>query len=384
MHLYVLLLISAGGFFALVFASDPDSNRSIVMYLVAANIFIMGLLAIFSQILQATNQLKRYGIFNSADKVFFIFLLPLIAISSLNSYLFLALADITAKLILLIYIVVLHKEFLIGSVTDFKKALSEFFENIKCGSKLMLANVSGMLVLGTGRFVIEYFDSVENYAYYAFGVSMTNLALVATTALSIVIYPTLKRLPESNYLNYYNITSRRLLAFNCLLLFVYFPAVVFIKQAMPSYTPVIPYLNFLFAITILQGKMQLLNNTYYKAMRRESSMLTANLSSVFIAVLFSGIAYAATGKIESIAIAALVTMIYRVFASEWYLRKQMKDQSRSWGWLELLTLLAFIAPTSTLPLPLAAIITSTLLGIILYHLRSDLNGIFAILLGRIR
>lgn len=383
-HIYVLLLFIGSLIFAWIYSHDVDPNRRVIMYLVAANIVVMGLLAIFSQTLQATNQLKSYSIFNSADKLFFLLLLPALFLFQTDSYLYLAAADLGSKLFVLVFIFLLHKELLIGSCVRFGIALKETFDNIKAGSQLMIANVSGMLVLGTGRFVIEYFDSLDNYAYYAFGVSMTNLALVAITALSVVTYPTLKRLPESNYLGYYDTTNRRLFTFNCMMLFVYFPAVFFIEWVLPKYTSVIPYLNVLFAITALQGKMQLLNNTYYKAMRRETAMLKANFSSLLIVAVLSAVGYAVTRSIESIAYAALVTMIYRVHASERYLRRQMGGSMNGIFWLELFALTVFLSSTSLLRLHLAVLVCAAMLAACLFVMRKELESLIRLASGGTR
>lgn len=380
-RIYAFLLLVGSLAFAFGYSHDADPNRRIIMYLVAANIIVMGLLAIFSQTLQATNQLKSYSLFNSADKLFFILLLPPLVFFQIDSYLFLAATDLASKLFVLFFIIFLHRELLFGECEKFGIALKETLENIKAGSQLMIANVSGMLVLGMGRFVIEYFDSLDNYAYYAFGVSMTNLALVAITALSIVTYPALKRLPEANYLGYYDTINRRLFTFNCMMLFVYFPTVLFVEWVLPKYISVIPYLNYLFAITALQAKMQLLNNTYYKAMRRELAMLIANLSSLFIVMVLSAAGYALTHSIESIAYAALVTMVYRVHASERYLRRKMGDSTCGIIWLEWLALAVFLGATSLLRLNLAMLVSAALLGICLFVMREELRSILRLTRG---
>ncbi|NCU32581.1 MAG: hypothetical protein EOM23_06545 [Candidatus Moranbacteria bacterium] len=67
----------------------------------------------------------------------------------------------------------------------------------------MLANFAGMMVLGFGRFIIERFESVEVYGTYAFAISTINLVLVFITAVGLVIYPTLSRIDNHRYPNYF-------------------------------------------------------------------------------------------------------------------------------------------------------------------------------------
>lgn len=366
---------------AWVFSDDADPNRRIVMALVAANIVVMGILAIFSQLLQATNQFRRFSLFNAADKVFFLILLPGLIVLKIDSFTVLAAADLTAKVCLLGVFLVLHPEFIQGPKKDARSTIDEYFENVRAGIPLMIANVCGMLVLGAGRIVVEYFDTLDNYAYYAFGVAMTNLVLVGITALSVVSYPVLKRLSENDFFGYYNSANRKLFLFNCVMLLVYFPVVYVIDALLPKYQPVVPYLAVLFAITALQAKMQLLNNTFYKALRRESDMLLANASSLVIAVVLAAAGYAWTRSVEAIAWAALLTMIYRVYASERGLRCAMGGGFDGFAGYEAIALLVFLASTSLLPRVAALMSLALLLGGCLVLMRAELRSLLRLAKG---
>jgi len=365
---------------------EADEIRRIVMYLVVANVLVMGLLGAFALTLQATNQFKQFSILNASDKLFFILLLPLLLLLRIDSVLWLAGADLVSKLVVLAVMFFRYRQLFIGVSTNLGAALREARENVKAGGQLMIANISGMLVLGMGRVIIEYFDKIETYAYYAFGISMTNLALVAISAFSVVIYPTLKRLPEANQLHFYNYSNRRLFIFNILMLGAYFPVAHLIGWMLPKYLPVIPYLNVLFAITVLQGKMQLLNNTYYKLLRRESAMLVANISSLLIVTLLSTAAYALSRKVEAIAYAALLTMVYRVYSSERYLRRQMGDSGSCIGiaTLELAALTLFLTSTSLLGIDLALLSYVALLSGSLMYARDELTSSIRLISRKVR
>jgi O-antigen/teichoic acid export membrane protein len=383
-RIYTLWLLVASTLVAWYFSYDADPHRRVTMYLVAANVVVMGLLAVFSLTFQATNQLKRFGIFNAADKVFFLLLLPPLVIFRLDSFLYLMWVDLASKLFVLAVVLLAHKELFIGVGVKLKVALRESSANIRAGIQLMLANITGMLVLGFGRFIIEYQDTLENYAYYAFGVSMTNLALVAISAMSVVIYPSLRRLPQEHLLSFYDTINRRLFAFNVLMLGTYFPAVYAIEWLLPKYLPVVSYLNVLFAITALQAKMQLLNNTYYKALRRESAMFSANLSSLLLVIVLSVAAYAFFRSIEAIAYAAMVTMMYRVYSSERYLRRQMGGRAMGVVVLEVLALLVFLGVTSTLTFHQAFLAIMVLIGLALFGLRDEVRALIRLAVGGVR
>jgi hypothetical protein len=129
----------------------------------------------------------------------------------------------------------------------------------------------------------------------------------------------------------------------------YFPALAFIDFFATSYKPVIVFLNVMLVVTALQGKMQLVNNTYYKALRLENQMLVANLSSALMVALLAAVGYSWTHSILIIAYATLGTMVFRVYASELFLRHQMGEPFSFRPLSEGLVLGFFLAITSALP-----------------------------------
>jgi hypothetical protein len=94
--------------------------------------------------------------------------------------------------------------------------------------------------------------------------------------------------------------------------------------------------------------MQVLNNNYYKVLRFEGQMLRANLESLAGAVVLSVALYALNHSVMSIAIAALVTMVYRVYMSERFLRRAMGGAGGGKVLVEVLAYGLFISITSSL------------------------------------
>lgn len=317
-----MLAIGAAALVAFAYA-NTDPYRQVIFFAVAANVVIVGITANISLTLQATNQLKGYAFLNSADKVFFTLALIALFQDNFRTFEYLILADIGAKIFVMAILLYRYRHLFIGPLTRFSIGATEFGNSIGAGIQLMLANLMGMLVLGVGRIILEYFDTLDSYAHYAFAVSLANVVLMSVTALSIVIYPSLKRQAQENYLVYFNKTNAAYAAFALVMLAGYFPAIAFIDLFARQYLPVIDFLNAIFVITVLQGKMQLVNNTYYKALRLERPMLVANASSLLIATVLSAAGFMLTESILAIAYAALFTMLIRVYSSEIFLRRHM-------------------------------------------------------------
>ncbi len=346
--LYIALLAIGTAALATFAASNAEPQRQFIFYAIAANVAVLGITANISLTLQASNLLKGYAFLNSADKIFFALALLALVGDEFRTFSYLIAMDLLSKVVVMAVLVHRYRQLFIGRLEKVSEGIKEFLSSVASGIQLLLANLSGMLVLGIGRIIIEYFDALESYAYYAFAISLANVVLISVSALSIVIYPTLKRQPQENYLGYFNKTNRAFLAFSFLMLTGYFPALAFIDFLATSYQPVIEFLNAMFVITVLQGKMQLVNNTYYKALRLENRMLIANLSSMVIVAVLAAAGYMWTHSVLAIAYATLVTMVFRVYASELFLRHHMGETFSFRPLSEGLVLAFFLVVTSTL------------------------------------
>lgn len=370
-RVYFVYLLAATAIMSCICMVEPDQDKRIALCLASLNILLMGMMAVFSFVLQATGRLKRFGLISAIDKILFlVFLLGLFVLGT-KYFIWFVLAELVSKMVALGFMCASCRELISGPGSSLQEGGAELRENVVCGLKLMFANLSGMLVLGIGRVTIEHWGTLEEYAFYAFGVSMTNLALVALASISVVIYPVLKRLPENEFLRYYDDANLKLFKFNLIMLGGYFPVVCLITYQLPKYVPVIPYLSLLFVVSVLQSKMQLLNNNFYKALRFEGAMLRANIESLVIAVVLSAVLYALHRTAVSIAFAALLTMLYRVFMSERFLRRAVGGAGCTNIPLEIGAYATFIALTAIFDAMTAFFAYSFMFGIYVFYAKHE-------------
>ena len=370
--IYLLLMaLFTGAILGIAFTLS-EGDRQFIFVGVALNIFILGFISNVSLTLQAVNRLKVYAALTSADKVFFTIALLALFNESFRSFQYLVIVDVASKLVVMIFLGYAYRPLFLGQMVRLKEGLQEFSESVRAGIQLMLANISGMLVLGVGRLIIEYFGALENYSHYAFSISLTNIVLISISALSIVLYPA----------RYFNSINKAYLGFAVLMLTTYFMAVIFVKNVAISYSPVLEFLNVIFAITVLQGKMQLVNNTYYKALRLERQMLVANFSSLLIVAAVSVLGYYMSQSILVIAYSAFATMVFRVYSSEIFLRKKITGTLTLRPLWEILILLGFLAITTFAPNTVAAIIWLNLIFITAWFYRTVLIAYFLKIKGQ--
>jgi O-antigen/teichoic acid export membrane protein len=362
--MHVLLLTMGATLIAVFAATTADPRREIVFFAVAANILVLGITSNMSLSLQSANRMKDFAFLNAADKIFFTLTLLALFDQQLRTFWFLIAVDLVGKLSVLVALLFQYRQLYFGPLAKITVSLTEFRENLRSGIQLMVANLSGMLVLGIGRIIIEYFGALDSYSHYALATSLASIVLVSVTAMSVVLYPSLKQQNQASYIRHFETTNEAYSVFILLMLMSYFAAISFISLIAKSYAPVIEFLNVIFVITALQGKMQLLNNTFYNALRLEGQMLRANLMSLVVATVLSALGYALTGSLLAIAYATLLTMLFRVYASEIFLRRHMAGR-QSWGpLLEAAILASFLVVTTFLP-PLAAFLAWSLIVVII-------------------
>jgi O-antigen/teichoic acid export membrane protein len=330
----------------LIFFLITNSNLRFTLIFSGLNVFVLGLTGIFTYVLQITNQLKKYSFFSVVDKVLVLITIALMFFVNNSNFKLIIIIDFLAKTIVIISMIYLCKELWIGKSTSFTVGFKEFKKNISVGVKLLLANLLGMLIIGIGRFLIQVFGGIEDFAIYSFGITITGLVLTAITAFSLVLYPSIKRLNENNYKKYFNSINSFVITFNFVILFLYFPAYWGVNSFYDKYTEMLPYLNLLFIIAILQSKMSILNNTFYKVLRKEKAMLAANLSAVLFFAVLAPIVFYFTKSIWSVAFTTFATMLLLCYVSEIYLKKIINIQFDYKFIIEIVFIIVFIITTT--------------------------------------
>lgn len=335
-------------FLIYIFTDNPDIGFALLF--ASLNILVLGLTGVFIYVFQITNQFKRYSFFSTIDKILVLITILCMFIISCENFRIIIFIDFLSKLLVLSAMIWKARELYFGSVSSLKESFRFMLDNMSVGAKLMVANLMGMLLVGAGKFIVQLCGNIEDFAIYSFGMSITGLVLTAVTAFSLVLYPMIKRISADKHYSLFkriNIFTR---SFGMPAIMIYFPAYWFIAIFYPKYDSVLPFLNFLFAIVFLQCKISVLNNTYYKVLRKEKPMLIANMNCVLIFIAFAAIFYGIYREIWLIAACTFIAMFIRCYASEIYLIKAMNGRVDKRIYVEIGFLILFLTSSYLLPL----------------------------------
>jgi len=333
-----------------------NGERRIAFMAVCIDILLMGINSLLLYILQITNQIKAYSFYVVLDKIILLCGIFAICFMPERYFYYVIFADVFSKLVVSIALIKCNMILIFGKSTNLSNGFIEFKKVVSVGLNLMIANLMGMIVTGIGRIMVDIWGDITEYAFYSFGITITNLILVFITAVSLVLYPTLKRLPKCNYGQYFNTLNDCVRFFNFTSLFAYFLMVLLIKFFLPKYLPILSYLNILFGVIVLQSKMQLVNNTFYKVLRKEKEMLKANMSCVLMFLIIVSLTYYSTRDVKGIAVATFISMLYRCYASEIFIGKRMKALNYKNILIEFTYILIFIFSTEFFSFSIAIVI----------------------------
>lgn len=301
-----------------------DESKRITLLYLLPNVILVGLTSYYLIVFQITNQIYKYSRYLIIDKILFILSLPLLIVTEQLSFQSLIILDIISRCVLLLLLVLKYNYYIFGNIDDLKIGLIFFVKNIGDGSKLLLANMAGMILLVLGRLYVENNFSIAEFSVYAFGISVTNILLMAVGSVSVVLYPALKNMSHSECLIFFSKSNNLINAFFVLALLLYFPAYFIVANYMLEYVGVLPYLSLLFVICLLQCKMQVLLNTYYKVLRKERRMLIDNISTIIIACILLYFVDIFYNTIYAVVFSLTIAMLGRTVFSEIHLRMCLK------------------------------------------------------------
>ncbi|TLS52000.1 hypothetical protein FE782_11510 [Paenibacillus antri] len=267
--------------------SALDISKKNVIFLACLNgvIIVPRSLLIFT--LQTTNKVKESSIIIIIEKVVYFAMIIIILASGNKRFELLIYSDLVGKISSLLFSYVVCKDLVFGRYESFKNSVKEIAVNISAGSKLMIANLASMLIIGIVRLYIERSWSIETFGKISFTLSISSMALLFINSIGLVLFPTLRRLAYDSLPTLYGkirpLIGIPLTAF----LTLYFPLKGILYQWLPEYRESLVFMAILFPMFIYESKMNMLIATFLKALRKEKHILIINLIVVVASLIIT-------------------------------------------------------------------------------------------------
>lgn len=294
-------------------------------------------------ILQITNKIKEYVYLTLFGRI--LFFISLIIYFNLDNrgYVELIYFDIITRILSLFYGIYLIKDILVFKLDTISNIFKEMWGNISVGSKLLFANIAGMLILGIIRFGISQQWDVATFGKVSLTLNCSNFLMVFINALSIIFFPILKRIDNSKIKDLYikirsGLTS---ILLGCLLL--YYPLNSILSWWLPKYQDSLIYMAILLPICLFESKVSLLTNTYLKALRKEKAMMKINLGVVVISFILTYISTILLHDLNIAVISILILFAIKSICSEIVVERVLKIQIKKDILQEFILVILFVS-----------------------------------------
>ena len=377
---FFLFQFAISAFFLLYLYFFYKGNAIEILSAVALAILIVNVKQFYLNILQSTYSIFEYVIAIVLDRALFLTFLALFMLEifplSVNYLLF---AEIFSRFIGLLLSIFYCKGLYVYKNkydTSGISTVNIVKESISIGIPLLLANYASIFILGIFRWGIEWHWGVETFGKVSLVLSVSNLLLAFISAISVVLYPFLRRFEleklRNIYLNTRYIMSLILLV--CLL--AYFPISVFINHWLPAYREVFTYFIFLFPICFFESKVLIILSTFLKVIRQEKKLFLANLYTVILSFILAFISIKVFSDINYAVYSMLFVSFFKAMMLELFLSKEIEVSFIKILFIESLFVILFVMLSNYFEIHVSFIVyTITLVMMILFNFSNIKNSI---------
>lgn len=350
-------------------------NDKIFIFQVSAiYLILVNVRYLFSYILQATNRFKENAKVSMIDRIFYLCLIISLLLFGIRDYRLMIMADLAGKLISLLYSMYCCNDIVFNKFSSFYISIKETILNINSGIKLTLSNTASMLVMGSIRFGIEKSWDVSTFGKVSLTLNISNFIMIFINAVGIIIFPILRRTNEEKLSSIYEIMRTFLMVILLGILIVYYPLKTFLSAWLPQYSDSLIYMSLVFPISIYEGKMALLINTYFKTLRKENLMLKINFITFMISIIVSVITTVLINNLNMAITSIVIILAFRSILSEVLLSKIIKVSVYKDILLELFLTVIFIISGWFLNALNAILIYLMAYAIYLYIKKNDIKS----------
>lgn len=318
----VAVVIGAGiAAWGLLF-SDSEERLLIIVMTGATTVFAL-FTTFFAYILDGTNCIRESAMSVIVGKTGYAVGIGIALVFQAKGFVPYAMAFLAGIIIRAVYLLAKCKDILLAAPVAFLSSLCEAKKNIVSGISLMVANVSGMLIIGLVRWTIGNFWGVSTFGKVSLTISVTNLLMVFIRAIALIMFPLLRRTDEKRQNQIYCILRTCIMTVLFGMLVFYYPLKIIMMTLLPQYADSLAYMALLLPMCIFESKMSMLIETYLKALRKERWLLMVNVITVALSALLTGITVYGLHNLDLAIFSIVALLAFRCAFAEMLLSRTM-------------------------------------------------------------
>lgn len=317
LQIVLAVLISSIG---QILVSDPVKRTALICAAWLAPFVNFNNLCNF--IMQITNRIKDYAKLLLTERVvFFLAVVLFLLVFHWNEFRYMYYAKLFSVAGISLAGVYLCRSLLRPRFYPLRQVLSEAGENLLVGSKLMLANIASMLIIGIVRYGVSIGWDVATFGKVSLTLGVSNFLMVFINSVSVVFFPIVKRMDEGRRASAYAVIRNMLDFILFAALIGYYPLKCILAWWLPKYADSLIYMSVLFPVCVFESKVTLLINTYLKSMRREFLMLEINVVSVVFSLIVTIVTVGIWHNLDAVVFSIVLVYAFRCVLAEYHVIK---------------------------------------------------------------
>lgn len=338
----MLWMTIVGSIICVIAAIVAENEYKIIFILVGISGIVRYFWSYNYILFQTTERMNLYARYIIVQRVVYCIVIAILLLCRVNYFVWFCLAELIGELVAGFLSTIHNRGLFFGKGIPFKENFKEVKLDIAGGFFLLLANLASNFLIGGARMVIQWRWDALVFGRLSFSFSLTNIFLTFVTAISVVLFPSLKRMKEEELPDLYGKIRNSISPLFFLAMIAYFPLCSILELWLPQYSQSLPFLGILLPLTIFASKVSLLTNNYLKAFRKEKIMLVVNLISVAIGMALFCICAYVLNNIDLLLYCVVFTIMLRSIISELVVMRLIKRNYIKDFVLELIMTISFM------------------------------------------
>lgn len=263
-----------------------SGDRQLILLLVGISLFILNFTTYYQFISQVTQRFKEFAFRNIIYTVMNVALIGSFYIMKLNDYRLFLMLTVIINLLLLLWYVFTYKDITFGksnAIIDMKHHLIYLF---KIGIVLLFSNLVVMFFSSIPRQFVDIMYPIEIYpdifSNFSFAYTLMGLTGIFMSAISLVLFPTLKKSTKDQMKKSYNHFNAIVLVLVFIVISAYFPLTFIIERFLSNYVSALKIFYILAPGIAVSSAVSVIIHNYFKTLNKNKEFLIIGILNLII------------------------------------------------------------------------------------------------------
>ena len=252
---------------------------------------------------QATGQFKKYAFANIMQ-----------AILNMSSIICLIFLDfefalnyiIVTSIVYFMVLLVVEKDFY-SFVRGVKaKGKVNILSYNKIGIFVLIGNICAMLITNIGLWMVQFFFTIEDFAQYAFAVSMMNMILLGLNAVGLTLYNYMAKREDENKIIF---IKESLLVIGALAGSAYFVVKLIVNYFLPDYRESLTIIAISFCMIPYLIVINIIVINLYKVQKKQQRYFEVVIKILILSIFLNAFSVIFYKSMQTLTIATLIVMV---------------------------------------------------------------------------